>query len=116
MPIVVTEDQAVIDHWLKRYGPGTVAGPKAYVLDRLHEFEESGVDEIIIDDMATFTALQSQDVPVADVIASCQRMEEEIIAAFDQPSKYYSYLNNKKLEKLENLAGGHPNDPPPDES
>ena len=83
MPIVVTEDQSVIDHWLKRYGPGTVAGSRAYVLDRLHEFEEAGVDEIIIDDMATFAALHTPDVPVAEVVASCQRMEEEIIAAFD---------------------------------
>ena len=83
MPIVVTEDQSVINHWLKRYGPGTVAGSRAYVLDRLHEFEEAGVDEIIIDDMATFATLHTSDVPVAEVVASCQRMEEEIIAAFD---------------------------------
>jgi hypothetical protein len=83
MPIVVTEDQAVVDHWLQRYGPGTVVGSRNYVLDRIHEFEEAGVDEIVIDDMATFAALQTLDVPIADLVASCQRMDEEIIAAFD---------------------------------
>jgi len=83
MPIVVTEDQAVVEHWLQRYGPGTVVGSRNYVLDRIHEFEEAGVDEIIIDDMATFAALQTLDVPIADIAASCQRMDEEIIAAFD---------------------------------
>lgn len=83
MPIMVTEAQAVIDHWLKRYGPETVVGSRDYVLDRLHEFDEAGVDEIIIDDMATFAALQTADVPIADLVASCQRMDEEIIAAFD---------------------------------
>ena len=82
MPVVVTEDQAVIDDWLQRYGPGTVVGSRAYILDRIHEFEEAGVDEIIISDMATVACL-TPDVPVSDLVASCKRMEEEIVAAFD---------------------------------
>jgi alkanesulfonate monooxygenase SsuD/methylene tetrahydromethanopterin reductase-like flavin-dependent oxidoreductase (luciferase family) len=81
VPIVITEDQRVMDLWISRYGPGTVVGPRNYIIDRLGEFSDAGVDEIIIDDMATF-GVKNSDRPAADVAESARLMDEQILAAF----------------------------------
>ena len=71
------------DHWLQRFGPGTVVGSRAYILDRLHEFDEASVNEVVIADMETFACVLNPGVSAAGVVASCQRMHEEMVAAFD---------------------------------
>ncbi|NKB97335.1 MAG: LLM class flavin-dependent oxidoreductase [Pseudomonadales bacterium] len=47
MPCYVTDNQDLIDRAVKNLGPGTVAGPKQYVIDRIGEFKEAGVAEIM---------------------------------------------------------------------
>lgn len=70
MPCYLTEDQERIDRAVKALGPGTVAGPKQYVIDRIGEFKDVGIDEII------FGGIPSGDT------ARLQQFEEEILQAF----------------------------------
>ncbi len=71
MPVRVTDDQATADRFIKALGPGTVAGARQYVIDRIGEFADAGVSEIM------FGAIATGDVE------GYQRIEEEIVAAFD---------------------------------
>lgn len=90
MPLKITDDQAEAERfivglarnsaerWANYEGPlmeprlsGSVAGPLNYVIDRIGEFVDAGVDEIM------FGA-----IPTGHVEAF-QRVEEEIVAAFD---------------------------------
>jgi alkanesulfonate monooxygenase SsuD/methylene tetrahydromethanopterin reductase-like flavin-dependent oxidoreductase (luciferase family) len=71
MPIVVTDDEAAAERFDQILGPGSVAGPRSYVIDRIGEFADEGVEEIM------FGA-----IPTGGVEA-LQRVEEEIVAAFD---------------------------------
>lgn len=47
MPCYVTDNQNLINRAIKSLGPGTVAGPKQYVIDRIGEFQEAGIAEIM---------------------------------------------------------------------
>lgn len=69
VPCYLTEDQQLIERVIKRLGPGTVAGPRQYVIDRLGEFRDAGVAEIM------FGGIPSGDV------AMLQRFETEVVAA-----------------------------------
>ncbi len=71
MPLQVTEDKARIERFQKALGPGSMAGPKNEVIDRIGEFEREGVAEIM------FGAVRTGDVEMY------QRIEEEIVSAFD---------------------------------
>jgi alkanesulfonate monooxygenase SsuD/methylene tetrahydromethanopterin reductase-like flavin-dependent oxidoreductase (luciferase family) len=71
MPLRVTDDQAAAQRFVEALGPGTVAGSRTYVVDRIGEFADAGVEEIM------FGA-----IPTGNVEAF-QRVEEEIVAAFD---------------------------------
>jgi alkanesulfonate monooxygenase SsuD/methylene tetrahydromethanopterin reductase-like flavin-dependent oxidoreductase (luciferase family) len=71
MPLVVTDDKSTAERSDELLGPGAVAGPRSYVIDRLGEFADEGVEEIV------FGA-----IPTGSVEA-LQRVEEEIVAAFD---------------------------------
>lgn len=71
MPVRVTDDAAMAQRFVKSLGPGTVAGPRSYVIDRIGEFADAGVTEIM------FGA-----IPTGDVEAY-QRIEQEIVAAFE---------------------------------
>ena len=90
MPLKVTDDKAeaerfivglgrgTMERWGGYEGPlmeprlsGSMAGPLNHVIDRIGEFVDAGVDEIM------FGA-----IPTGDVEA-LQRVEEEIVAAFD---------------------------------
>jgi alkanesulfonate monooxygenase SsuD/methylene tetrahydromethanopterin reductase-like flavin-dependent oxidoreductase (luciferase family) len=71
MPLRVTDDKDAAERFIKALGAGTVAGPKNYVIDRIGEFAAAGVEEIM------FGA-----IPTGNVEAF-QRVEEEIVAAFD---------------------------------
>lgn len=70
MPCFVFEDKAQIEALVDRYGPGTVAGPKQYVIDRIGEFDDAGIAEII------FGGLPSGNVELL------QRFDQEILSAF----------------------------------
>lgn len=70
MPIRITDDKAAQERFVKALGPGSVAGPKRYVIDRIGEFQEDGVDEIM------FGALRTGDTD------AYQQVEEDIVAAF----------------------------------
>ena len=50
---------------------GSLAGPKDYIIERIGEFADAGVDEIMFG-----------GIPTGDVEAF-QHVEEEIVAAFD---------------------------------
>jgi len=71
MPIAVTDDASRAERFIKALGPGSVAGPRSYVIDRIGEFAEHGVEEIM------FGAIPTGDVE------RVQRTESEIVAAFD---------------------------------
>ena len=71
MPINVTDDKASVERFEKVRGPGSVAGPRSYVIDRIGEFAEDGVEEIM------FGAIPTGNVE------EFQRIEEEIVSAFD---------------------------------
>ena len=71
MPLQITEDKARIERFQKALGPGSMAGPKNEVIDRIGEFEQEGVAEIM------FGAVRTGDVEMY------QRIEEDIVSAFD---------------------------------
>ena len=71
MPLQITEDKVRIERFQKALGPGSMAGPKNEVIDRIGEFEQEGVAEIM------FGAVRTGDVEMY------QRVEEEIVSAFD---------------------------------
>lgn len=56
MPCYLTDDKELIERVVKNLGPGTVAGPAQYVIDRIGEFQDAGIAEIM------FGALPSGDV------------------------------------------------------
>lgn len=47
MPCYVTEDRNLIERAVKNLGPGTVAGSRQYVIDRIGEFSDAGIAEIM---------------------------------------------------------------------
>ena len=63
-------DKDLIARAVKNLGPGTVAGSKQYIIDRIGEFENAGVSEIM------FGGIASGDVE------RLQHFEADIIAAF----------------------------------
>ena len=71
MPLQITEDKDRIEGFQRALGPGSMAGPKNQIIDRIGEFEREGVAEIM------FGA-----IPTGNVEAF-ERVEEEIVAAFD---------------------------------
>jgi len=70
MPCYLTDDQGLIDRAVKALGPGTVAGSKQYIIDRIGEFEEAGVSEIM------FGAIRTGDTE------HLAEFESDIVAAF----------------------------------
>ncbi len=73
MPCYLTEDKGLIERAVKNLGPGTVAGNARYIIDRIGEFEDAGVSEIM------FGGIASGDIDLL------QRFEEEIIAVMSNP-------------------------------
>ena len=70
MPCFLTEDNERIEQAVRRFGPGTVAGPKQYIIDRIGEFDDAGIAEIM------FGAIPSGNAELL------KRFEEEILSAF----------------------------------
>ena len=71
MPLQITDDKARIERFQKALGPGSMAGPASEIIDRIGAFQNEGVAEIM------FGAVPTGNVEVF------QRVEEEIVAAFD---------------------------------
>ena len=70
MPCYLTEDQDLIDRAVKGLGPGTVAGSKNYIIDRISEFKEEGIAEIM------FGGIPSGNTELLN------QFEKEILSAF----------------------------------
>ena len=70
MPTKLTDNQAEADEFIQRVGPGTVAGTAEYIIDRIGEFAEEGVEEIML-------------APRPSDAESLHRLDEEVLAAFD---------------------------------
>ncbi len=73
MPVKVTDDPAEAEAFIasRSLGEGTAAGPKDYVIERIGQFVDVGVDEIM------FAGLLTSDVE------QYHYFEEEILSAFD---------------------------------
>ena len=70
MPCLITDDKARSEAMIAEYGIGTVAGPVQYVIDRIGEFKDAGVDEVMFGYLPTGNS---------DVL---ELFEKEIIRAF----------------------------------
>lgn len=70
MPCYLTDNKELIERAIKSLGPGTVAGSKEYIIDRIGEFKDAGVSEII------FGGIPSGD------LERFKLFEEEIVSAF----------------------------------
>jgi alkanesulfonate monooxygenase SsuD/methylene tetrahydromethanopterin reductase-like flavin-dependent oxidoreductase (luciferase family) len=70
VPTKISDDKAEVDEFIEAIGPGTIAGTAEYVIDRVGELVDEGVDEIM------FGRLPNDP-------QEFQRFEEEVIAAFD---------------------------------
>ena len=70
MPCYLTEDKDLIERVVRGLGPGTVAGSRQYIIDRIGEFADAGIAEIM------FGGLASGDVE------RLQQFEEQIVSAF----------------------------------
>ena len=68
-PLNLTDDEESARRFIETLGPGTMAGPRDYIVDRIGEFADAGVEEIIF-------------APLRDA-ETVQRVDEEIVAAFD---------------------------------
>ena len=91
MPLKITDDKEEAERFIERLGyrsmdpnhgnyrgrlidpklSGSMAGPRNYIIDRIGQFVDAGVDEIM------FGAIPTGD------IEAIQRIEEDIVAAFD---------------------------------
>jgi hypothetical protein len=70
MPCYLTEDKSLVDRVIKGLGPGTVAGSKQYIIDRIGEFQDVGIAEIM------FGGINSGDVERLNMF------EQEVVSAF----------------------------------
>lgn len=71
MPLRLTDDPAQAERYIAAFGPGTVAGPRDYIIERLGEFRDEGVDEVM------FGGIPNEHPELY------RKVDEEIIAAFD---------------------------------
>jgi alkanesulfonate monooxygenase SsuD/methylene tetrahydromethanopterin reductase-like flavin-dependent oxidoreductase (luciferase family) len=70
VPTKLTDDQREADEFVELIGPKTVAGSADYIVQRLGEFIDEGVDEVMFGRLPNTSA-------------DFQRFEEEVIAQFD---------------------------------
>ena len=69
MPSILSDDKELVDSFIQRVGPGTVAGTASYIVDRVGEFVDAGVDEI----MFGIPAQRPEEY---------ERFDAEVLAAF----------------------------------
>ena len=70
MPTKLSNDETEVNEFIQRAGPGTVAGTAGYIIDRIGEFVDAGVDEIML-------------APRPSDVEALQRLDDEVLAAFD---------------------------------
>ena len=70
VPTKLSNDKAEVNEFIEAIGPGTIAGTAEYIIDRVGELVDAGVDEIM------FGRLPNDPQEV-------RRFEEEVISAFD---------------------------------
>ncbi len=72
MPVMVTDDKAAAESFIASHslGEGSAVGPKAYVIERIGEFIDAGIEEIM------FGGLNTSDVE------QFQQFEAEILSVF----------------------------------
>ncbi len=70
MPMKLSNDESEVRQFIEAIGPGTVAGSAQYVIERVGELFDAGVDEIM------FGKLPNDP-------DEFRRVEEEVVAAFD---------------------------------
>ena len=70
MPTKLSTDKSETDAFIKQVGPGTVAGTADYIVSRVGEFMEAGVDEIMFS-------------PRPSDSESLQALDEEVLSAFN---------------------------------
>jgi alkanesulfonate monooxygenase SsuD/methylene tetrahydromethanopterin reductase-like flavin-dependent oxidoreductase (luciferase family) len=70
MPTKLSNDETEVNEFIQRAGPGTVAGTAEYIIDRIGEFVDAGVDEIML-------------APRPSNVEALQRLDDEVLAAFD---------------------------------
>ena len=70
MPIKISSDEHTNNEFVANVGPGTLAGSKSYLVQRIGEFLEAGVDEIMFS-------------PRPSTPESLQQLDEEILASFE---------------------------------
>jgi alkanesulfonate monooxygenase SsuD/methylene tetrahydromethanopterin reductase-like flavin-dependent oxidoreductase (luciferase family) len=70
VPCFLTEKASFVDQMVATYGEGTMAGSRQYIVDRIGEFKDAGIDEIM------FGGINSGDVKRLKIY------ETEIVSAF----------------------------------
>ena len=70
MPCYLTESKDLIDRVIENLGPGSVAGSKQYIIDRIGEFQDAGIAEIM------FGGINSGDVERLKIF------EQEVVNEF----------------------------------
>ena len=70
MPTKLSKNKSETDAFIKQVGPGTVAGTADYIVSRVGEFMEAGVDEIMFS-------------PRPSDSESLQALDEEVLSAFN---------------------------------
>ena len=70
MPTKLSSDNSETSEFINRVGPGTVAGTRDYIIERVGEFIEAGVDEIMFSPRPSDTE-------------ALQELDEEVLSAFD---------------------------------
>lgn len=70
MPCFLTDKTSLAERMVETYGEGTMAGPRQYLVDRIGEFQDAGIDEIMI------AGIESGDVE------RLKRYEEELVSVF----------------------------------
>ena len=69
MPTKLSNNQSETDEFISKVGSGTVAGNASYIIDRVGEFIDAGVDEIMFS-------------PRPSNSESLQELDEEVLSAF----------------------------------
>ena len=69
MPTKLSNDSSETGAFIKQVGPGTVAGSAQYIIDRVGEFIDEGVDEIMFS-------------PRPSNSETLQRLDEDVLSAF----------------------------------
>ena len=47
MPCMLTDDEQAAQQWEQQIGPGTLGGPADKIIQRIAEFQDFGIDEIM---------------------------------------------------------------------